>query len=113
MENANDIAKEEEAGCASRGYDIAKQDQGHWVADATLMSLGVVPVWIHGAIDMLKAIVATGLPPKATNVQKRPDGTYRMTVYPMNFFQVVAGDTVCAETVPCGKKGYFDIMSSG
>jgi acyl-CoA reductase-like NAD-dependent aldehyde dehydrogenase len=102
-----------EAGCASRGYDITNPDQGHLVADATLMSLGVSPVWIHGAIDVLKSIIATGMPPKASAIQKRPDGSHRLTVYPMNFFQVVAGDTGCAKTVPCGKRGYFDIVCRG
>ena len=46
-----------------------KQDQGHLVADATLLCLGVIPVWIHGAAVVLKAFVATGMPPKASAIQ--------------------------------------------
>ena len=46
-----------------------KHDEGHWVADATLLNLAVLPVWFHGAVVVLKAIVATGMPPKASAIQ--------------------------------------------
>ena len=65
------------------------------MADATLLSLGVIPVWIHGAVDVLEAIVATGLPPKASAIQ------------------TMAGDTGGVETVPCGKRVYFDVVCQG
>ena len=56
-----------EAGCASRGYDFTKQDQGHLMAVATLVSLGTV--------DVLKGSVATGMPLKASAIQKLRAGS--------------------------------------
>ena len=47
----------------------SKQNQGQLVADPTLLCLDVIPVWIHGAAVVLKAFVATSMPPKASAIQ--------------------------------------------
>ena len=47
----------------------SKQDQGQLVADPTFLCLDVILVWIHGADVVLKAFVATSMPPEASAIQ--------------------------------------------
>jgi len=66
--------------CAARGYDIREEEQGHLVADATIMSTMVVGAWLRGGVRLLEALEKTGRPPAGRRAVPRPDGTWRVRV---------------------------------
>jgi len=101
------------AACASRGYDRNNPQHGHLVGDSGKVSLTVVAGWIRGGIDLMDSLARTGMPPQASNIEKRPDGSTRATVFPGKCFDKLLGDTGCMMACPLGKGGQFDVVLRG
>lgn len=101
------------AACASRGYEEANLQHGHLVADAGKLSLACVAGWIRGAIELMDSLARTGNPPQASNIESRPDGSTRLTVFPTKFMDTIVGDVGCCLACPVGKGGSFDIIVRG
>jgi len=101
------------AASASRGYDQNNPQHGHLVGDSCKLSMLVLAGWIRGGVDLMDALARTGKPPQASNIEKRPDGSTRATVFPSKCMDKLVGDTGCMMACPLGKGGSFDVVLRG